>query len=137
MGESTLIASTAELTRQQLAVVATPLGTATHRPVPHAEIVEALVEALSSGRSTWSKRNSAVSKDGMKMFGVLDLDTGIPSCRFSIGVRNSHDRSMRLAAVVGVRVLVCENMAFSGDLTLFHGDFSHGVFSLDFLRIRV
>jgi hypothetical protein len=53
----------------------------------------------------------------MKMFGVLDLDTDIPGCRFSIGVRNSHERSMRLAAVVGVRVLVCENMAFSGDFT--------------------
>jgi len=39
----------------------------------------------------------------------------MPGCRFSIGIRNSHDRSMRLAAVVGVRVLVCENMAFSGD----------------------
>src|SRR5689334_14763639 len=47
MGESTLIASTAKLTRQQLSTVATPLGTATHRPVPHAEIVEALVETLS------------------------------------------------------------------------------------------
>jgi hypothetical protein len=42
-----LIQSTAKLTRQQLAAVATPLGTATHRPVPHAEIVEALVETLS------------------------------------------------------------------------------------------
>ena len=115
MGESTLIASTAKLTRQQLAAVATPLGTATHRPVPHAEIVEALVETLSFRHIGVVQEEYAVSKDGMKMFGVLDLDTGIPGCRFSIGVRNSHDRSMRLAAVVGVRLLVCENMAFSGD----------------------
>jgi hypothetical protein len=115
MGESTLIASTAKLTRQQLAAVATPLGTATHRPVPHAEIVEALVETLSFRHIGVVQEEYAVSKDGMKMFGVLDLDTGIPGCRFSIGVRNSHDRSMRLAAVLGVRVLVCENMAFSGD----------------------
>jgi hypothetical protein len=115
MGEATLIASTAKLTRQQLAAVATPLGTATHRPVPHAEIVEALVETLSFRHIGVVQEEYAVSKDGMKMFGVLDLDTGIPGCRFSIGVRNSHDRSMRLAAVVGVRVLVCENMAFSGD----------------------
>ena len=115
MGESTLIASTAKLTRQQLAAVPTPLGTATHRPVPHAEIVEALVETLSFRHIGVVQEEYAVSKDGMKMFGVLDLDTGIPGCRFSIGVRNSHDRSMRLAAVVGVRVLVCENMAFSGD----------------------
>ncbi len=46
MSESTLLASTAKLTRQQLADVPTPPGTATHRPVPHAEIVEALVETL-------------------------------------------------------------------------------------------
>jgi hypothetical protein len=39
----------------------------------------------------------------------------MPGCRFSIGIRNSHDKTMRLAAVVGVRVFVCENMAFSGD----------------------
>ena len=115
MGEATLIASTAKLTRQQLAAVPTPLGTATHRPVPHAEIVEGLVETLSFRHIGVVQEEYAVSKDGMKMFGVLDLDTGMPGCRFSIGVRNSHDKSMRLAAVVGVRVLVCENMAFSGD----------------------
>src|SRR5580700_8496450 len=115
MGEATLIASTAKLTRQQLATVPTPLGTATHRPVPHVEIVEGLVETLSFRHIGVVTEEYAVSKDGMKMFGVLDLDTGMPGCRFSIGIRNSHDRSMRLAAVVGVRVLVCENMAFSGD----------------------
>jgi hypothetical protein len=113
MSESTLVASTAKLTRQQLAAVVTPLGTATHRPVPHAEVVEALVETLSFRHIAVVKEEFAVSKDGMKMFG--DLDTGMNGCRFSIGIRNSHDKSMRLAAVVGVRVFVCENMAFSGD----------------------
>ena len=111
MGEATLIASTAKLTRQQLAAVPTPLGTATHRPVPHAEVVEALVETLSFRHIGVVQEEYAVSKDGMKLFGVLDLDTGIPGCRFSIGIRNSHDRTMRLACVCGVRVLVCENMA--------------------------
>ena len=47
MSESVLIASTAKLTRQQLAEVPTPQATATHRPIPHAEVVEALVETLS------------------------------------------------------------------------------------------
>jgi len=115
MGESTLIASTAKLTRQQLAAVATPLGTATHRPVPHAEVVEALVETLGFRHIGVVHEEFAVSKDGMKMFGVLDLDTGMHGCRFSIGVRNAHDKSMRLAMTVGYKVFVCENMAFSGD----------------------
>jgi hypothetical protein len=104
MNESTLIASTAKLTRLQLAAVPAPLGTPTHRPVPHVEVVEALVETLSFRHIGVVTEEYAVSKDGMKMFGVLDLDTGMPGCRFSIGVRNSHDRSMRLAAVVGVRL---------------------------------
>jgi hypothetical protein len=115
MSESTLIASTAKLTRQQLAAVPTPTGTATHLPVAHAEVVEALVETLGFRHIGVVKEEFDVSKDGMKMFGVLDLDTGMPDCGFSIGIRNSHDKSMRLAMVVGVRVFVCENMAFSGE----------------------
>ena len=115
MPESTLLASTEKLTRQQLTLVATPPGTATHRPVPHAELVQALVETLGFRHIAVVQDEYAVSKDGMKMFGVLDLDTGMNGCRFSIGIRNSHDKTMRLAMTVGYRVFVCENMAFSGD----------------------
>jgi hypothetical protein len=115
MGESTLIASTEKLTRQQLQLVPTPLGTATHRPIPHSEVVESLVETLGFRHIGVVKDEFAISKDGMKMFGVLDLDTGMHGCRFSIGIRNAHDKSMRLAMTVGYRVFVCENMAFSGD----------------------
>ncbi len=77
MSEATLIASTAKLTRQQLAAFPTPLGTATHRPVPHAEVIEALLETLSFRHIGVVKDEYAVSHDGMKMFGVLDLDTGL------------------------------------------------------------
>jgi hypothetical protein len=59
----------------------------------------------------------AVSPDGMKMFGVLDLETQMEGCRFSIGIRNSHDKSIRLGLTAGLRVFVCSNMAFSGDFT--------------------
>jgi hypothetical protein len=38
----------------------------------------------------------AVSPDGAKMFGVLDLETQMEGCRFSIGIRNSQDKSIRL-----------------------------------------
>jgi hypothetical protein len=79
------------------------------------EIVQALVETLGFRHIGVVHDEYAVSPDGMKMFGVLDLDTGMHGCRFSIGVRNAHDKSMRLAMTVGYRVFVCENMAFSGD----------------------
>ena len=34
---------------------------------------------------------------------------------FAIGLRNSHDKSFRLSCTVGLRVFVCENLAFHGD----------------------
>jgi hypothetical protein len=77
MSESTLIASNGKLSREQLALVPTPSGTATHRPIPHAEVVTALVETLGFRHIAVVKDEFAVSKDGMKMFGVLDLDAGI------------------------------------------------------------
>ena len=113
----TLISSNTKIVRAELAQVPTPAATATHRPIPHHEIVEALVETLSFRQIGVVNEEYAVSPDGMKMFGVLDLATGFEGCRFSIGIRNSHDKSFRLAITTGLRVLVCENMAFTGDFT--------------------
>jgi len=59
----------------------------------------------------------AVSPDGMKAFGVLDLETEMGRVPIFIGLRNSHDKSMRLAMTCGYRVFVCSNMAFAGDFT--------------------
>jgi len=103
--------------REELALVPTPAATETHRPVPHHEIVQALIETLGFRHIGVVHDEYAVSPDGMKAFGVLDLATEMEGCRFSIGLRNSHDKSMRLAMTCGYRVFVCSNMAFAGDFT--------------------
>src|SRR5206468_2592290 len=82
---------------------------------PHAEVVGALIETLGFRHIAIHRGEYAVSKDGMKMFGIMELDTQFAGCRFAIGIRNAHDKSMRLAMTVGYRVFVCENMAFNGD----------------------
>jgi hypothetical protein len=118
MSTSTLIAGPMpKIGRTELAQIAVPEATRTHRPVPHHEIVEALVETLSFRHIGVVNEEYAVSTDGMKMFGVLDLETQMEGCRFSIGIRNSHDKSLRLGLTAGLRVFVCSNMAFSGDFT--------------------
>jgi hypothetical protein len=61
------------------------------------------------------KDEYAVSQDGNKMFGLMELDQTFTGCRFALGIRNSHDKTMRLAMTVGYRVFVCDNMAFNGD----------------------
>jgi len=117
MSEATLLSQTGRLSRRELALVPAPAGTATHQVIPHHEVIEALVETLGFRHIAPVREEYAVSRDGMKMFGVLDLETGFHGCRFSIGVRNAHDKSMRLAMTVGYRVLVCDNMAFHGDFS--------------------
>jgi hypothetical protein len=115
---STLIGySGRSIGREELALVPTPPATETHRPNSHHEIVRALIETLGFRHIGVVHDEYAVSPDGMKMFGVLDLATEMEGCRFSIGLRNSHDKSMRLAMTCGYRVFVCSNMAFSGDFT--------------------
>ena len=106
-----------KITREELKLIPTPEASPTHQPIPHNQIVEALVEGLSFRHISAIREEYAVSSDGMKMFGVLDLETTFDGCRFSVGIRNSNDKSMRLAVTVGYRVLVCDNMAFHGDFT--------------------
>ena len=103
------------VSRNELKAIPVPEGTRTHQPLSHFEIVEVLEEALSFRHLSIVKDEYAVSADGMKMFGVMDLNSEFNSGRFSIGVRNSNDKSMRLAMTAGYRVFVCDNMAFSGD----------------------
>ena len=119
MEQSQLLAhwGSSKITREKLKVIQTPPGSPTHQPVPHYEIVGALAETLSFRQISVVREEYAVSGEGMKMFGVLDLETTFDGCRFSVGVRNSNDKSMRLALTVGYRVLVCDNMAFHGDFT--------------------
>lgn len=105
------------VTREDLKTIPVPEGTKTHQPLSHFEIVEVLEEALSFRHLSVVKDEYAVSSDGMKMFGVMDLNNEFSDGRFSIGLRNSNDKSMRLALTAGYRVFVCDNMAFSGDFT--------------------
>src|SRR5260370_8217996 len=116
MSESTLIASGGKLTRDEVILVATPPGTATHKPVPHGEVTGALIETLGFRHIAVFRDEYALSKDGMKMFAVLDLDTGIEGCRFPIGIRNSHDKPIPLGLTIAARLFLCAHMPSSVDL---------------------
>jgi hypothetical protein len=116
---STLVAHCGahKVNREELMEIPVPKGTKTHQPLSHYQIVQVLEEALTFRYLEVVKEEFAVSQDGMKMFGIMELNAEFSGCRFSIGLRNSNDKSMRLALTIGYRVFVCDNMAFSGDFT--------------------
>src|SRR3989442_471646 len=86
-----LLSSTGKITRQELALIMTPPATSSHKPIPHHEIVQAVVETLGFRHIGVVRDEYAVSPDGMRMFGVLDLETGMHGCRFS----NRHPQRKR------------------------------------------
>lgn len=139
MEQSQLLAhcGSSKITREELKVIPAPPGSPTHQPIPHYEIVGALAETLSFRQISVVREEYAVSGDGMKMFGVLDLETTFDGCRFAIGIRNSNDKSMRLALTVGYRVFVCDNMAFAGDFTPVLAKHSKHLNLVDILAVGV
>src|SRR5688572_29652365 len=98
---ATLLSQTGRISRADLQHIPVPEATRTHHPIPHHQIVQALVETLGFRHIGVVRDEYAISRDGMRMFGVLDLESGMHGCRFSIGVRNANDKSMRLALTVG------------------------------------
>lgn len=103
------------ITREQLALISTPPVTRTYKPVSHIQLVQALTETLSFRKISVVNDEYAITKDGRKMFGLLELSEEFTGCRFALGIRNAHNRTMCLAMTVGLKVLVCSNMAFQGD----------------------
>ncbi|HEY2382361.1 MAG TPA: DUF932 domain-containing protein [Terriglobia bacterium] len=137
--EGTLIAhcGTEKMSREILRQLPVPEGSGTFKPIPHHEVVDALIETLGFRKIAVVRDEYAASKDGMRMFGVMDLESGFEGCRFSIGIRNANDKSMRLALTVGYRVFVCDNLAFQGDFTPVLAKHSKNFNVLDSLAIGV
>ena len=88
METGTLIAhvDTERIDRQQLALMPTPAGTDTHKIIPHIEVVNAIVETLGFRHIAVHREEFAVSRDGNKMFGLMELDQTFTGCRFALGI---------------------------------------------------
>ena len=136
---STLVAhcGARKVTREELKEVPVPEATRTHLPLSHYEIVNVLEESLSFRHLSVVRDEYAVSADGMKMFGIMDLNNGFEGGRFSIGLRNSNDKSMRVGLVAGYRVMVCENKMLVGDFNPLLAKHSKNFNLIDALSVAV
>lgn len=122
--ETSLIVPTATLmsydgiiTRAQLIDIPTPPGTSTHKPIPHYEVANAVVDTLGLCKIGITKEQYAVSRDGMNCYFTMDLSTGFEGGNFTLGGRNSNNKKHPFGITVGYRVAVCENGMFRGDYT--------------------
>jgi hypothetical protein len=110
-------ANSSVVSREDLCLIAPPPPTGTWRPIAHGDLIQAIDRQLLVRGITIRDQRFAVQRYGARLFAMLDLSiesTG-EFCA-SMGIRTANDRSMALEIAVGVRVFVCDNLAFSGDL---------------------
>ena len=101
--------------RDEIALVPTPEATASWKPVPHSDVIEAVTEVVHTHNWTILEEQYGLARDGQRMFGVMRINKS-SSTEWSrcIGIRNSHDKSFAAGLTAGISVRVCSNMAFGG-----------------------
>ena len=92
-----------------------PEQTTTFKPVPFYEFVTKLLQGLWDRRMKVVSDEYIISADGMKLFGLIELENEFNGVRFAVGLRTSNDKSTRLALACGYKVMCCSNGMLSGD----------------------
>lgn len=114
-GTMVIHAGAHRIERADLYQLELPEATDTFQPIAHSKLIEAVEESLTYRNLSIVREEYAVSKDGMKMFALLEINSGMQGIGFAIGLRNANNKSMRLGMVAGYRVFICDNMALSGE----------------------
>lgn len=131
--------NTTLVTREQIAALPAVLGTDTFKPVPHIELIVSLERvleqrgiAIAQDNQGLRKEQFAIGKDGLRLFGTMDLTlNGIGGTCASLGLRTANNKTMALQMIAGVRVFVCDNMAFSGDTIMLKRRHTSGLNLMD------
>jgi hypothetical protein len=118
-----LHAGSNRVSKAELAKTRTPKPTRSWQPIPHIELVNLVLDSLKRGGLTIANEAHALWREGVRYFGtfeVVDRDTRElhPDFGLIIGLRNSHDKSFPAGLAAGSCVFVCDNLAFSGEVTL-------------------
>lgn len=129
------------VTREQLLQVPTPRGTSTWYPLSHQSILGEVEIQLQSSGFRIREETHALSHDGARYFGVLNVSLGEGTPEPSdygwvVGLRNSHDMTYPAGLVAGTRVFVCDNLAFSGEVRISRKHTKHAVRDLRHLTAR-
>jgi hypothetical protein len=114
------------VTREDLRAVPVPESRGRfHRPIPHAEVVDALFSKFAAcGLAPAGDGQYGLSKDGGKLFGIIEFraETMIRTSlenSLMLGFRSSTDESFSLQGMAGSHLFICDNLAFSGGEFLF------------------
>lgn len=108
---------------EELQLIKTPEPEGIWHPLDHTIVFQTMMDALTSAKYKVMQAVHAVSKKGNNYFGLAQvnadyLDTD--EYGLVVGFRNSHSKEFSASMVAGAQVFVCDNLAFSGEISLKH-----------------
>ena len=125
--------------RRTLSRVETPSCTESWFPIPHDFLLKEVESQLTAHGFGIGETTHALSHEGKRYFGVLQIlrpDDGPDDYSWIVGIRNSHDKTFPASLVMGTRVFVCDNLAFTGEVKLSRKHTRFAVRDLRFMTSR-
>lgn len=118
---------------EQVANVPTPDATETWQPVPHKRLIDTVYRAVEATGFRITQAAYGLWNDGARLFGVLTLQNGhnAEDYALALGIRNSHDKRFPVGLCVGSSVFVCDNLAFSSEITVLRKHTNRVLLDLD------
>ena len=109
-----------EVARTDLSGIALPPSTRSYMPVGHDTVVDLAEDKLADVGFRFGTQAHSLTKDGNRYFGLVQLLCGNENEQHALvlGIRNSLDKSFPAAFAFGSQVFVCDNLAFSGEITI-------------------
>jgi hypothetical protein len=109
-----------QVERPAIETALTPAASDTWVPVPHDRLLEQVESTLAASGFAVMNEAHALWSNGLRYFGLLEITNGQAQDDYGlvIGLRNSHDKSFPAAIALGSAVFVCDNLAFSAEVTI-------------------
>ena len=106
--------------RADLANVALPEQTRTYCPVGHDTFLDLVEDKMTEVGFHFGTQAHGLTKEGDRYFGLIHLMNGSASDDHALvmGVRNSLDKKFPASLAFGSQVFVCDNLAFTGEITV-------------------
>ncbi len=116
MSELILHRGAQRVTREELQQVPTPPPTETWLPLAHSHVLDCTLSMLEQAGFRPSRTDLAVSRGSNQFFATIDLESPVAEgVTLAVGLRNSLNKTLPLSFAAGARVMICDNLAFSGE----------------------
>lgn len=103
----------------EVCAVPEPEFTKTWHPISHSKVLIALEAAIEAAQIPVTNKEYSLNQDGNNMFGVWSLDVKKDGMTWAMGIRNSMNKKFAVGICAGTNVLVCDNLAFTGQFIEF------------------